>query len=137
MPTGTTGPQPTTNKPRAISRAPAAAASPATVSLEAPESEPTSEAAQGGAPVRMTPGDLQLIKRIEPVYPRLMIAARVEGTVVLDAIIHADGTIGDVTVLKSLQPLFDRSAIDAVKQWRYTPIGHEGVVTVTVNFSLR
>jgi TonB family protein len=139
VPAGTTGARPTVSRSRAVNRAPADA--PAAVMPVATDQLPGSEqpaaAAQGGAPVRMTTGQLQLINRVEPVYPRLMIAARVEGTVVLDAIIHADGTIGDITILKSLAPLFDRAAVDAVKRWRYTPLGYEGVVTVTVNFSLR
>ena len=54
----------------------------------------------------------------------------------IDAIIHADGTIGDVTLLRSTNEAFTRSAIDAVKQWKYTPIGFEAIVTVTVNFTL-
>jgi TonB family protein len=56
---------------------------------------------------------------------------------VLDATIHPDGTIGDVTVLQSLGSLFDRAAMNAVKQWRYSPPGFEAVLTVTVIFSIR
>jgi len=65
-----------------------------------------------------------------------MRSARMLGNVVLDAIIHADGTIGDVTVLSSTNQAFAQSAINAVKQWRYAAIGFEGIVTVTVNFTL-
>ena len=54
----------------------------------------------------------------------------------LDAIIHRDGTIGDVTVLKSTNDAFTQAAIAAVKQWKYTPIPYEGIVTVTVNFQI-
>jgi TonB family protein len=56
--------------------------------------------------------------------------------VVLDAIIHRDGTIGDVTVLRSTNEAFAQAAIAAVKRWRYTPIPDEGIVTVTVNFTI-
>jgi TonB family protein len=66
-----------------------------------------------------------------------MAAAHRGGTVVLDAIIKADGSIGDVMVLQPLGPLFDREAIQAVKQWRYSPPGFEAVLTVTVIFSIR
>jgi len=69
-------------------------------------------------------------------YPPVMQSARVTGHVVLDAIIHADGTIGDVTVLQSTNEAFSRSAIDAVKRWKYAPIGFEAILTVTVNFTL-
>jgi protein TonB len=104
---------------------------------EAPASAQDAGGAQGGGPVRMSIGQLQLIKRVEPVYPPLMLAAKQQGTVVLDAIIHPDGTIGDIRVLQPLSPLFDRTAIAAVKQWQYSAIGYEGIVTVTVKFMLR
>ena len=54
----------------------------------------------------------------------------------LDAIINPDGTTGDITVLKSSNQAFAQSAIQAVKQWRYTAIGFQGILTVTVNFTL-
>ena len=88
-------------------------------------------------PVRIgSSGSITLIKNVQPVYPEMMRSARMLGNVVLDAIIHADGTIGDVTVLRSTNEPFSRSAIDAVKQWKYTAIGFEAIVTVTVNFTL-
>jgi TonB family protein len=137
-PTGTTGARPTPT-PRPVAKAPAVVTPtqmPASIA-EAPASEQGSESAQGGAPVRMSIGQLQLIKKVEPIYPPLMLAAKQQGTVVLDAIIHPDGTIGDIRVLQPLSPLFDRAAIAAVKQWQYTPLPYEGIVTVTVKFTLR
>ena len=71
------------------------------------------------------------------VDPPQMISARQTGTVVVDAIIRPDGTVDDVKVLQSQGPLFDRAAITAVKQWRYSPPGVESVLTVTVIFSIR
>ena len=90
----------------------------------------------GSGPVRLGSGGITLVRKVQPVYPAVMQSARVSGQVQLDAIIHADGTIGDVTVLRSTNGVFARSAIDAVKQWKYTPIGFEAIVTVTVNFTL-
>jgi TonB family protein len=83
-----------------------------------------------------TGGSLTLIKKITPIYPVLMQTARVTGQVVLDAIIHPDGTIGDITVLRSTNDAFAQAAIAAVKQWRYTAPGFEGILTVSVNFTL-
>ena len=94
-------------------------------------------AAQGGGPVRMSAGQIQLLNKVDPVYPPLMLASHRRGQVVLDAIIHPDGSIGDVTVLQSSGSLFDRAAVDAVKQWRYSPPGFDAVLTVTVIFSIR
>ena len=88
-------------------------------------------------PVRLgSGGSLTLLKKVTPIYPSVMQSARMPGQVVLDAVIHADGTIGDVTVLRSTNELFARAAIEAVKKWRYTPLPYEGIVTVTVNFTL-
>jgi TonB family protein len=91
----------------------------------------------GSGPVRIGGGgSLTLLKQVTPLYPAIMQSARVAGQVVLDAIIHHDGTIGDVTVLRSTNDAFAQAAIVAVKQWRYTPIPYEGILTVTVNFTL-
>lgn len=91
----------------------------------------------GSGPVRFgSGGELTLVKKVQPVYPPLMQSARQTGQVVLDAIIHPDGTIGDITVLRSTNDAFAQSAIAAVKQWRYSAPGFEGVLTVSVNFTL-
>ena len=49
--------------------------------------------------------------------------AKIQGTVVLEVVVLPDGTIGDVTVTKSLDPVFglDAQAIAAARQWRFTP----------------
>jgi TonB family protein len=91
----------------------------------------------GSGPVRLgSGGNLTLIKKVTPIYPTLMQSARMSGQVVLDAIIHPDGTIGDITILRSTNDAFAQSAIAAVKQWRYTAPGFEGILTVSVNFTL-
>lgn len=88
-------------------------------------------------PVRLgSGGTLTLLKKVTPIYPSVMQSARIPGVVVLDAVIHSDGTIGDITVLRSTNDAFARAAIEAVKKWRYTPLPYEGIVTVTVNFTL-
>jgi TonB family protein len=91
----------------------------------------------GTGPVRLgSGGNLTLITKVTPIYPKLMQSARMTGQVVLDAIIHPDGTIGDVKILQSTNDAFAQSAIAAVKQWRYTAPGFEGILTVSVNFTL-
>jgi len=76
-----------------------------------------------------------------PVYPPLAKAARVEGSVIIEATIDEAGIVRDLRVLRS-QPLFDQAALDAVRQWRYAPTRLNGVavpviLTVTVMFSLK
>jgi protein TonB len=78
---------------------------------------------------------------VAPVYPHIARAAGVDGIVIIEAVIAADGSVRDARVLRS-QPLLDRAALDAVKQWRYAPTRLNGVavpviVTVTVHFRLQ
>lgn len=61
-----------------------------------------------------------LIHRVEPVYPILAKQTHREGRVELRAIIGTDGTIQSLQIVAS-DPLFDRSAQEAVSQWRYRP----------------
>jgi len=104
---------------------------------------PAPEVAAHRAPVR--PGGVvrppQKLVHVAPVYPALAVAARVEGSVVLDCVIDEDGHVASVTALRS-QPLLEAAAVDAVRQWRYRPTLLNGVpvsvlLTVTVDFRLR
>ena len=82
----------------------------------------------------------QKIYHVAPVYPPIAQAARVSGTVILEALIAEDGSVRDVKVLRS-KPLLDDAAVDAVRQWRFTPTLLNGVpvqviMSVTVTFTL-
>jgi TonB family protein len=91
----------------------------------------------GSGPVRLGSGEgLTLLTKVTPTYPHTMESARIPGTVVLDATIRRDGTIGDIKILQSTNAAFAQAAADAVKRWRYTSLPYEGIVTVTVNFTL-
>jgi TonB family protein len=132
-----TAPRPVA-RPRPAPRAPVEAPETLAASTkEMPGEQAQAVGTQGSGPTRLSLGQVQLMRKVEPIYPPLMVSARRDGTVVLDAIINPDGTIGDITVLQSLNSLFDRAAVDAVRQWRYSPIGFQAVVTVTVKFNLR
>jgi TonB family protein len=79
-------------------------------------------------------------KDVRPVYPPIAQAARVQGAVIVEAVIGVDGSVTDARVLRSI-PLLDEAALDAVKQWEFTPTLLNGrpvavIMTVTVNFSL-
>jgi periplasmic protein TonB len=81
-----------------------------------------------------------LIRRVEPTYPPLARQARIQGTVVLAAVISKAGTIEDLKLLSG-HPMLVSAAIDAVKQWRYRPYILNGDVIevdtqITVNFVL-
>jgi len=92
-------------------------------------------------PVRlshMSEGDL--VRKIVPTYPPLARTARIQGTVILQAMISKLGTIEDLRLLSG-HPLLAPAAIEAVRQWRYRPyiLNNQPVeveTQITVNFSL-
>ena len=81
------------------------------------------------------------IKDVRPIYPPEAQQARVTGMVIVEARIGADGSVETVQVLRSI-PLLDQAAVDAVRQWKFTPTLLNGVpvpvmMTMTVNFTLQ
>jgi periplasmic protein TonB len=81
-----------------------------------------------------------VIHKVQPNYPPLARTARVQGSVVLAAVIGKDGTIQNLHVISG-HPLLTQAALDAVKQWRYKPYILNGDpvevdTQVTVNFTL-
>ena len=99
-------------------------------------------AAQGQMPIRVG-GNVQApdrLRYVAPVYPEIARTAQVSGIVIAEAVVDASGQVADVKILKSI-PLLDQAAINAVREWKYTPTLLNGVpvpviMTVTVNFSL-
>lgn len=80
------------------------------------------------------------IRNESPSYPDIAKQARVQGIVILECTISPQGKVTDVKILRGI-PLLDQAAVDAVKQWVYTPTLLNGVpvpviMTVTVNFKL-
>jgi protein TonB len=75
------------------------------------------------------------------VYPAGALASGAEGIVTLEAVIGRDGTVSDARIT-SPASVFDTSAIDAVRQWIFTPTLLNGMpvevlMTVKVNFQMR
>jgi len=80
------------------------------------------------------------IHKVEPSYPQLARAARVQGEVVLNAIIDLNGQITNLQLVSG-HPMLVPAAIEAVKQWRYRPYLLNGTpveveTTITVIFTL-
>jgi protein TonB len=95
------------------------------------------------APVRVHDG-IRAPRRQDgprPEYPPEARAARVEGTVVLEATIDETGVVTTLKITQSI-PLLDRAAVEAVSKWRYEPTRLNGqpvpiLMTVRVTFSLK
>ena len=93
-------------------------------------------------PIRLRTGIDTPLKThdVAPVYPVLARTAGAQGVVIIEATIDVDGNVVSTRVLRSI-PLLDAAALDAVRQWTYTPARLNGepvavLVTVTVNFVL-
>jgi TonB family protein len=80
------------------------------------------------------------VKHVSPVYPVAARDQKITGVVILEARIGADGRVVEASVLRSI-PELDQAALDAVKQWEFTPTLINGVptpvtMTTTIQFSL-
>lgn len=112
------------------------------LAIGTPEAPPSSGIALAGAGGVSLP---RLIpeSKVEPDFPEAARIARVEGHVILQAVIRKDGTVGDLELLRCDRPDlgFEESAMAAVRQWRYDPARLNGrpvdvFFTVFVSFDL-
>jgi TonB family protein len=69
----------------------------------------------------------EAISKVDPAYPQDLMHDRVEGTVVLYAVIHSDGSVGDVKVLEGFDDRLNENARHALEQWRFRPGTKDGL----------
>jgi TonB family protein len=100
----------------------------------------------GGGPNRSGSGVTtpQVIKQVKPAYTTDAMRAKVQGTVLVECLVNADGSVGDVHVRRSLDSTFglDQEAVKAARQWRFRPGTRLGepvpvLVTIELTFTLR
>ncbi len=80
------------------------------------------------------------VKHVNPVYPILASQSRLQGVVILECVVSAEGRVTKVDVLRGI-PILTEAAVEAVRQWVYRPTLLNGVptpviMTVTVTFNL-
>lgn len=125
---------------------------PATTSPSAPP-QPPAPATQATAEKTWPPEGVfrsrdvkppRLIKEVKPGYTADAMRAKIEGSVLLEAIVERDGKVGEVRVVKSLdrEHGLDDEAVKALKRWRFVPGTRDGaavpvLVEVELTFSLR
>jgi TonB family protein len=83
----------------------------------------------------------KLIKKVDPIYPKIASEANIEGSVILEITTDINGKVQDAKVLQSI-PLLDQAAIDAAKKWVFEPLIIDGqrrsvILTVIVQFKLK
>ncbi|MDQ3069359.1 MAG: energy transducer TonB [Acidobacteriota bacterium] len=105
---------------------------------------PGSGGGTGGGPYRPGSGidPPSLLREVKPTYSDDGRRQGVEGDVVLEIVVRRDGSVGDVKILRRLGAGLDQRAIDAVRQWRFSPARRQGtpvdvIVEVAVEFKLR
>jgi len=105
---------------------------------------PGSGGGTGGGPFRPGSGIEPpiLLREVRPTYTAEARRQAIEGDVDLEIVVRANGTVGSVRVRRSLGAGLDQKAVEAVRQWRFTPAHRQGtpvdvVVTVSVEFTLR
>jgi periplasmic protein TonB len=113
--------------------------------MRGPGLGPGSDPGFGGGPRRVG-GDVigpELIRQPHPQYTAPAMQAKVQGSVTLEAVVRADGTVGDVKVIKSLDKVFglDDQAIISAKQWLFRPGTYRGqpvdvLVTLVLDFRI-
>ena len=84
----------------------------------------------------------KLLKKVDPVYPKELRQAGIQGTVVLEIVTDIKGVPGKITVLKSESSELNAPAIEAVRQWIYEPMRVDGkpvpvTFTITMRFKLK
>ena len=100
----------------------------------------------GGGPYRPGSGVTlpRPVREVKPQYTADAMRAKIQGSVWLEAVVMPDGTVGDVRITKSLDPIFglDREAVQAAKRWRFVPGRRFGepvpvLVVIELTFTLR
>ncbi len=104
-----------------------------------PASQPP--APRGPVPIGGAIREPVKVVNVNPIYPQIAQAARVEGVVKIQAIIGTDGIVQEAHVVSGV-PLLNDAALTAVRQWRYRPTTLNNqpvavIMTVTVNFRLQ
>jgi protein TonB len=111
--------------------------------LAQPPAAPPADIARPSAPIRVAllPQPPRKLVDVRPMYPDIARSARVDGTVILEAVVDTSGSVTQLRVVRSV-PLLDQAALDAVRQWRYAPSLYGGrpvsvLLTITVRFTLQ
>lgn len=98
----------------------------------------------GGGPYRPGSGITppSLLREVKPDYTEEGRQRHVEGDVDLEIVVRSDGSVGDVKLVSGLGSGLDQRAIEAVRQWRFSPATRQGapvdvIVQVSVEFRLR
>ena len=66
------------------------------------------------------------LRKVDPKYPPALVSARVQGDVILYAIIRKDGSVDSIQVVKGIEPRLDQNAMEALARWKFRPAERRG-----------
>jgi TonB family protein len=83
----------------------------------------------------------RLVRMVQPEYPAAARKSGIVGSAKVAVVIDESGAVGEATIVESSDPVFDLPALNAVKQWRFTPAKKNGkpvrvAYTIPVDFKL-
>lgn len=106
-----------------------------------PSSEPPAVIYDSGTPGVTLP---TVVREVKPQYPAAALARRIQGSVLIGAVVQADGTLTDVTVLRSVDAVYglDDAALAAARQWLFNAGTKDGKavaqrITIELTFTIR
>ena len=108
------------------------------VPIQAPSEDPGRTVNRPGRNVT-TP---RLVRESKPQYTQRAMQEKVQGEVLMECVVKADGTVGDKKIVKSLHPDLDQAALDAAAHWLFEPGTRNGkpanvLVTIAMSFTLK
>lgn len=103
-----------------------------------PHDSDASEARQAGGDVQLP----RLLREVKPHYTDRAREAKIEGEVLMECVVRADGKTDDFRIVRSLDADLDQAAIDAAKQWEFAPGTRRGkpvdvLVAIAIAFTLK
>jgi protein TonB len=78
---------------------------------------------------------LKIVKMVKPVYPPEAKAKGIEGLVRIDVVVNSEGSVTEAEATRGPE-ILKTAAVEAVRQWKYKPLGVEVSATVHVNYKL-
>ena len=84
----------------------------------------------------------KILREVKPQYTARALQEKIQGEVLMECVVKADGTVGDKKIVKALDPDLDQAALDAVAQWIFEPGTRDGkpvnvLVTIAMAFTLK
>lgn len=124
---------PPSTAPQPLSEAPA----PQVVSMAAPSmAAPAGRAPEPEPPEADEPVPLKLVRKVDPEYPRALLAQQRQGSVLVQFTVRPDGSVDAAQAMRSPDRKLSAAAINAVKQWRFEPIPTPRQVSVEIGFQV-